>query len=86
MPASTFARFRFENYTYEQGAGVRPHSQSIPAPARFRQAGEAATRSCDDPMSNMIWQIMALFDEFATEDARRAEVAIAVRPKSVRVS
>jgi hypothetical protein len=37
-------------------------------------------------MSNMIRQIMALFDEFATEDARRAEVAIAVRPKSVRVS
>jgi hypothetical protein len=29
-------------------------------------------------MSNMIRQIMALFDEFATEDARRAEVAIAV--------
>ena len=39
-----------------------------------------------DPMSNMIRQIMALFDEFATEDARRAEVAIAVRPKFVRVS
>jgi hypothetical protein len=36
-------------------------------------------------MSN-IRQIMALFDEFASEDATRAEVAIAVRPKSVRVS
>jgi hypothetical protein len=30
--------------------------------------GEAATRSCDDPMRN-IRQIMALFDKFATEDA-----------------
>jgi hypothetical protein len=29
---------------------------------------------------------MALFDEFASENATRAEVAIAVRPKSARLS